>query len=288
MLNNPTIVFLGGSGFIGKRFCEWFSSEGWAVRSLSSRDLDLTRTDDAGMLFQLIQGSQVLVFASAITPDRCRDWPAFLKNIEMVRQVANALPSLGLRQVIYLSSDAVFRTDLPLIDELTPPCPDSLYGTMHLAREQILEEVCRKEKIPLLILRPCAVFGPGDTHNSYGPNRFIKTALRDHSIVLFGGGEDVRPHLYVQDFVSLLSRAIASQKEGLLHAIPPIGHTFLDVAKTIQFHIESSVELVFAPRKSEPTVKNFSDLRIREWFPDFLFSDFSSAIKAQIRSQSQI
>ena len=38
------------------------------------------------------------------------------------------------------------------------------------------------------IIRPTLVYGPGDTHKGYGPNKFINLALKKR-ISLFGNGE---------------------------------------------------------------------------------------------------
>jgi len=47
---------------------------------------------------------------------------------------------------------------------------------MHRTRELML---AAEAKAPLAILRLTAVYGAGDTHNSYGPNRFLRQALKD-------------------------------------------------------------------------------------------------------------
>jgi len=47
--------------------------------------------------------------------------------------------------------------------------------------------------IPLAILRPTLVYGAGDPHNGYGPNRFRRLASANQPIVLFGEGEERRP-----------------------------------------------------------------------------------------------
>ena len=67
---------------------------------------------------------------------------------------------------------------------------------MHLTREAILKDNFNKI---LCILRPTLIYGPGDTHNGYGPNRFINLALKNKSIPIFGNGEEKRDHIFVED-----------------------------------------------------------------------------------------
>ena len=45
---------------------------------------------------------------------------------------------------------------------------------MHIKREEIITEYCDNRNINLTIIRPTLVYGPGDTHNGYGPNKFIR------------------------------------------------------------------------------------------------------------------
>lgn len=282
--SNGTILFLGGSGFIGQRFLKTSILPKWKVRTVSSLELDLTRHDACERLIPMLRDIEVCVFAAAITPDRCRTWQVFARNIRMGTEIAQDLnPKLKL--MVYISSDAVFAPNIPVISESTLPCPDSLYGTMHLAREQMLQEACREQEIPLLILRPCAIYGAGDTHNSYGPNRFIRSAIHEGRIELFGEGEDVRPHLFVDDFVSLLMRSIESETTGVLHVIPEESYSFIDVAEIVRRKMGRQVKILFCPRASAASKKFFDAGRIGNVFPDFTFTGLEEGIERQVHAE---
>ena len=49
----------------------------------------------------------------------------------------------------------------------------------------------------LTILRPTLIYGFGDTHNSYGPNRFFNQIIEKREINIFGEGLD-----YFRDFIT--------------------------------------------------------------------------------------
>ena len=85
---------------------------------------------------------------------------------------------------------------------------------MHRTRELIL---AGEAKAPLAVLRLTAVYGADDTHNSYGPNRFVRQALKDGRISLFGDGEETRDHLYVDDAVALMLAVVSHASTGLLN-----------------------------------------------------------------------
>ena len=46
---------------------------------------------------------------------------------------------------------------------------------MHLQREIMLKKYFKSH---FCIIRPTLVYGPGDTHKGYGPNKFINLALK--------------------------------------------------------------------------------------------------------------
>jgi nucleoside-diphosphate-sugar epimerase len=183
--------------------------------------------------------------------------------------------------LIYISSDAVFAENQPVISESTLPCPNTLYGVMHLAREMILQQAAASANVPLLILRPCAIYGPGDTHNSYGPNRFLKSALSERKIKLFGEGEEKRPHVHISDVVELILGAADSSDVGVVHAIPPRSISFLDVAKLVRSMVGLDVEIEFQPRNEPPTHKHFESGRLKEVFPNFEFRSFGKSLAEQ-------
>ena len=119
-----------------------------------------------------------------------------MANLAMGEHVCAALEEVPCAQVVYISSDAVYADDCNPVRETSCCDPSSNHGLMHLVRERMLAQTLKKAKVPYLILRPSLLYGAGDTHNGYGPNRFIRTALAEKRITLFGaGGGDARPHL---------------------------------------------------------------------------------------------
>ena len=72
----------------------------------------------------------------------------------------------------------------------------SLHGLMHLVREKILLNIAKNN---LCILRPTLIYGEKDPHNGYGPNQFVRRAMKNFSIELFGKGEEKRDHIWVND-----------------------------------------------------------------------------------------
>ena len=186
------------------------------------------RTPRAGaQLAERLRPRDVVVFLSALTPDKGRDSGTLMRNLAMGRAVCEATRAVEIAQLVYASSDAVYSFATTLISEATPPVPTDLYGVMHRARELMFAS---EAKAPVAVLRLTAIYGAGDTHNSYGPNRFMRQALKEGRIALFGNGEETRDHLHVDDAVDLLLKVISHGSTGLLNCASGSSETFRSVA----------------------------------------------------------
>jgi nucleoside-diphosphate-sugar epimerase len=94
-------------------------------------------------------------------------------NIKMMMHVFQAVSECPPAYLLYISSDAVFGDEYLPLQEKTIRAPSSLHGVMHLSRELVLESL---SNVSVGVLRPTLIYGFGDPHNGYGPNRFIRLA----------------------------------------------------------------------------------------------------------------
>jgi nucleoside-diphosphate-sugar epimerase len=192
-----------------------------------------------------------------------------MRNLTMAQHLASFLDGADCTHVVYTSSDAVYEGAANPIREDTPCCPPTLYGQMHLLREKMLASVLDPARCPLLVVRPCALFGAGDTHNSYGPNRFLRSALGEGRITLFGGGEEKRDHVYIHDFCRLLCLALARRSAGVLNVAAGQSISFRELAERIASLCEVPAVIEDRPRQTPITHRHFDvSERIRA-FPAF-------------------
>ena len=203
---------------------------------------------------------------SAYTPEKGAASELTLKNIRMMQHVLQAVEGKDIAQFIYVSSDAVYPMSADVIDERTPPCPYDLYGQMHLLREQYARSAIPAEK--LTILRPCAIYGVGDTHNSYGINRFIRNALAQGEIALFGGGEEYRDHVAVGDVAQIIFAAYAQRQAGLFNIATGKAERFATIAAMIQDAVKKPVKVTYKNRAVPITHRHFNTVKLLRTFPD--------------------
>jgi UDP-glucose 4-epimerase len=220
------VVVLGSGGFIGGVITQRLRTSGISTLALSRVEMDLLSPTAADALAALLQPSDVLVVASANAP--CKDLAMLRGNLTMINPVCAALQRKPVAQVVYISSDAVYKDSTNPITEASCAEPNSLHGVMHLAREVALRQAYAG---PLALVRPTLVYGLNDPHNGYGPNRFRRLAAQGQDIVLFGEGEERRDHVDVQDVADLVLHIVRRRSAGVANAVSGQVVSFRELAE---------------------------------------------------------
>ena len=280
------VVLLGAQGFLASQFRAALEQAQTPVLAIGSRDVDLTVAGAAGALGSALREGDSVVFLSAITPDKGKGIDALMANLRMGAQVCAALSQVRAGHVVYLSSDAVYRETEPFIDENGPADSPSLYGTMHALRERMLTATLGAGT-PLAVLRPTLIFGAGDTHNSYGANRFMRAAVADRTITLFGEGEEQRDHVFVDDVVRLLQSVLERRSSGVLNLVTGQSISFGDLARKVAA-IVGNVTVQRKPRSTGPILhRHYDATALFRSFPDFKFTPLDEALAIAWRGYAQ-
>jgi UDP-glucose 4-epimerase len=282
------VVILGARGFISVALAQALEKEQIACRPVGSNEVNLIDSSAAEALEQIIKPDDAMIITAALTPDKGRDVTTLMKNLHMAQQLCAALARTACAHVIYISSDAVYDARSALVNEQSSCEPSDLYALMHIARERMLAHACQAAKIPFAVLRPCAVYGAGDTHNSYGPNRFIRTALGEGNIRLFGEGEEQRDHIYVRDVAEILKLCALHRSTGVLNAASGRALPFGDVARMVISAVGREVNLVVQPRGGPVTHRHFDITSLIRAFPGFQATPLEAGIAASIAGRSVV
>lgn len=271
-------VILGANGFIPRALAAKLTAARIPFITVGSAQIDLTAAGAGASLATLLQPGDAVVMAAALTPDKGRDTATLMKNLRMAEAVAAALAAKPVAHFAYLSSDAVYDWQHPLVSEATAPSPTDLYSTMHLAREQMLRTAAAAARTPHVILRPCAVYGPGDTHNGYGPNRFARSALAEGKIKLFGGGEETRDHVFIDDVAAIVALSLLHRSTGVLNIVSGRSATFGEIAAQIATLCPKPVTIESLPRGGAITHRHFDASTLLRSFPSHLPTDLASGL----------
>jgi nucleoside-diphosphate-sugar epimerase len=263
------IVVLGANGFIARAVVELLKAESRPYRAVGAAEADLTDPVAVGKLRAVLQPGDAVVFCSGLTPEHGRDRATFFKNARMADHFAAVLETAPCSQVVYLSSDTVMNPE------------GDFYALAHMVREQILQAACGTA-IPLAILYPGAVFGPGDTHNAYGPNRFVRTALSEHQIVLFGEGEERRDHIYVHDLARIIQLCVDHCMSGKFNATVGEAVTFRALAEAIDSAMGGGVAIQSVPRRVPVVHRHADPAPLLAAFPEFVPTPLAIALTEMI------
>lgn len=271
------VVLLGAQGFLASRLRAALEQSGSPLHAIGSRDVDLTRPAAADAVRSALQEGDSIVFLSAITPDKGKGIDALMANLRMAEAVCAAVTAVRPEHVVYISSDAVYRDTEPFIDERGPADSPSLYGTMHALRERMLMQALGSGT-PLTVLRPTLIFGAGDTHNSYGANRFMRTAAGDRRIALFGEGEEQRDHVFVDDVVQIIRLVLEHRSSGVLNVVTGQSISFGDLARKVAA-IAGDVTVEGKPRAPGPILhRHYDATALFRAFPEFRFTPRDEAL----------
>ena len=281
------VVLVGRSGFLTRHLVADLEAHGIPFESVGRPEIDLTSPASVDALSRVIRSGDSVVILSALTPDKGRDFRTLMNNLRMAEHLGELFDRSRCAHVVYVSSDAVFDGKRVPLDESSSREPGDLYALMHTSREMILQSVLAARQIPLCILRPVALFGPGDTHNSYGPNRFVREAFETRTITLFGKGEDERSHVYVQDAARLIARCVTRKSEGTLNIASPETVSFMQVAQAVQSACPFSTTLVLKDRPQSGAISKrpFDTHQLHEAFPEFEFTPMAAGVSALVAFQ---
>jgi UDP-glucose 4-epimerase len=142
-------------------------------------------------------------------------------------------------RVIFPSSRLVYGRILSNpVREDNPTAPLSLYGVNKLTAERYHQLYCSKYGMRSTILRIPNPYGPRQQmkHSKYSIiGWFLRMAMEDQTIRVFGDGQQVRDYLYVDDLTDcfLLSGNSDNCNGAVLNVGTGIPTKFIDMVKTV-------------------------------------------------------
>ena len=238
------IIVIGGTGFIGSTICSMLKKDKKKFLSLNRNNCDLLKKNAANNLNKNIKNGDIVIFVSAIAP--CKNIEQFKNNLDMIMPLIYVLKNKKISHLIYISSDAVYKDSKKKLNENSLVEPNSIHGFMHQTREKLLKLFFEKK---LSIIRPTLVYGQQDTHNGYGPNSFARKAMTNDEIKIFGNGEEIRDHVYVEDIANLVKIIIQKKLLGIFNAVSGDPVTFFKLAKLIKKKLNSKSRIKKIKRK---------------------------------------
>ena len=276
MKKNYKIIILGAGGFISGNVENFLQKSNVRLLSLPRKKIDLKKKQSIKKLLKIVKEKDVIFFAAAEAPVKNENM--LLNNLIMAKNMCEVLKKKKPSFFLYLSSDAVYSDTKKRIYEDSLTVPDSLHGIMHLTREKMFENLIKSK---LCIVRPTLVYGDGDPHNGYGPNRFIRLIKEKEKISLFGKGEELRDHVWINDVSKAISKLIIKRKTGKFNLVTGKIISFDNIAKQI-IKVTGKKSKIFYQRRKGPMphggFRAFKNSRFEKIYPKFKFKLFKEVI----------
>jgi UDP-glucose 4-epimerase len=143
-----------------------------------------------------------------------------VNNIDATQVLLEAIAGAGhIERVVYASSSSVYGdlVAMPMREDALPQ-PVSPYGVTKLAAEQLCYLYYTNHRVPAVSLRYFTVYGPRQRPDM-GFHKFLRAALRQEPMSLFGDGEQTRDFTYVGDAVGATIAAATKGVPGRVYNI---------------------------------------------------------------------
>ncbi|MCL5772777.1 MAG: NAD-dependent epimerase/dehydratase family protein [Firmicutes bacterium] len=169
----------------------------------------------------------------------------------------------GVKKFIFASSGGVIYGEpvkLPASEKDTA-CPISPYGASKYAVEVYLNYYNSIKGLKYSILRYGNVYGPRqDPHGEAGVVAiFINALLEGRVPVIYGGGEQLRDYVYIEDVVKANVFAIESPRSNLLNIGTGVGTSVNKLFKSLTRLIPVEVSPGSGPRRDGEIQKVYLD-----------------------------
>ena len=215
----PSYLVTGASGLIGRHVVQRLTESGTRVRCLVrptstlppelGGDIAWFRGDlrDVTAVREAVAGVAAIVHCGALVSD----WGArrlfHHTNVEGTRHVVQAAVNSGTPRLVHMSSAAVYgypRRGQPIGEEHPLHARRIPYIASKIAAEEIVWRAHHRQDLPVVVLRPVMVFGPG-CQNYVGE---VVDHLRRGTLPLLDGGRHIAGLAYVENVVDAILLAL--------------------------------------------------------------------------------
>ncbi len=235
MIKNKKIFITGGAGFISTKIVERliknnhitiydnFSRDSISKTKLvNNKNLQIIKGDilNYNKLVSGMKNNDIVVHAAAIAgiATVIKD-PVLTMKVNMIG-TANVLEAAYKNnikdKIIEFSTSEIFGNYAYKSNEKANAVAGSAgearwsYSVSKLAGEHLAAAYYKKYKLPVVSIRPFNIYGPGQTGEG-AMMIFIKRALKNQNIYIYGEGSQIRTWCYVDDFVDCLIKIIENK-----------------------------------------------------------------------------
>jgi dTDP-glucose 4,6-dehydratase len=290
----PTAVVTGGAGFLGSHLCEHLLEQGQrviCVDNLESSSLaNLEHIRDAAFTFMNHDVIETIEIDEPV--DYVFHLAALASPIDYLRQPLHSLKtgSYGTHHALGLAKWKRARFLLASTSEIygdpqVHPQPETYWGHVNpIGPRGVYDEAKRyaealtmayhsQQGVDTAIVRIFNTYGPRmRAHDGRAIPTFVRQALENKPLTVFGDGSQTRSFCYVDDLIRGLYLLANSEEHLPVNLGNPGEFTILELAETVLRLTESKSEIVFeALPVDDPQIRQPDITRAKQllgWEPE--------------------
>jgi nucleoside-diphosphate-sugar epimerase len=215
-------LITGGSGFLGNLIARRLHSRGEHVRVLDiwedasrPKEIEFIKCDirDAEGVGRAMRGVDVVHHTVALVPLTKAGKDYWLVNVDGSRNAAEQAIKAGVKTFIQMSSSAIFGAphQCPVTND-SPMRPVEVYGRAKLAGEMAVRELCERNRLPLVVIRPRTILGEG----RLGIFQILFQWIRENRrIYVIGDGNQQFQFVHAHDLMDAYLLALDAGRPGV-------------------------------------------------------------------------
>ena len=227
----------------------------------------------------LIEGSDLIVHLAArgnVVESLANPLENFNANVYSTLILLEAMRKTGVKNIVFSSTGgALMGNTPPPVNENSLPAPISPYGASKLCCEGYLSSYASSFLINSISLRFGNVYGKFSSHKKGVINKWIRSAIKDEEIEIFGNGKSTRDYIHVDDICD----GIISSMKRLLNFKEPICEKYhlannqeislIELSDIIEICSEKKLSRNFKDERNGEVIRNSSEFKLAKKILNF-------------------
>lgn len=276
-MTNDTILITGGAGNVGSALaCKLAQDNNNTVVIVDNLTTgrkhkipktnnvvfikaDVNNYNDMVAIFGRYDFNYVFHYAAVVGVARTLENPmSVLEDIEGIKNILNLSKNTGVKRVFFSSSSEVYGEpfEIPQNEQTTPLNSRLPYAIVKNLGEAFFRSYYDEYGLEYTIFRFFNTYGPNQSDDFVVP-RFLRAALANEPLNIYGDGSQTRSFCYVDDNVDTCIKAMYSKTHinEVLNIGSDMEMTILELAQSIIKLTNSRSEIVHLPALKEGDMK---------------------------------
>jgi len=220
---------------------------------------DINNYNDIVPIFGRFDFDFVFHFAAVVGVKRTLEQPIdVLNDIEGIKNILSLSKNSGVKRVFYASSSEVYGEpfEIPQNENTTPLNSRLPYAIVKNVGEAFFKAYKKEYDLDYTIFRFFNTYGPNQSNDFVIP-RFVKLALKNQPIPIYGKGDQTRSFCFIDDNIDTCVKTLENDLH--INGVLNIGNdeeiSILEVAKKVINITHSDSEIIHLPALKEGDMK---------------------------------